>query len=151
MAAGGEGTRRKLDDSSEQRLTRLESAHSRIFRCLADLASAEAADGVLASLDELLVILPEHFAKDEEGPDGVFDEVREIRPSLEPHLMLLTQNHREIVDALEALRALARDSGQDFVRVSETRARCIGKIRAHERRESQVVMEAYFRDEGGSG
>jgi hypothetical protein len=151
MAAGREGTRRRLDDPSERRLTRLETSHGTILRCLGQLEAAGAADGIIASLDELLRILPEHFAVDEEGPDGVFDEMRAIRPGLESRLKSLEQDHRDIVEALEALRAVARDSGDDFARISRQRAACIERIRAHERRESHLVMDAYFRDEGGSG
>jgi hypothetical protein len=116
-----------------------------------ELESARDTGGVLEHLGELLEILPEHFRADEEGPDGLFDELRAIRPALDPQLKLLEREHREMLTALEALQSRVREAGEDFSRIEEHRAAWIRKIRVHEDTENQIALEAYFLDEGGLG
>lgn len=151
MATGADDSRCTIGDPGAPRLKRLEQAHKRIVQCLTDFESAGDAGAILESLEVLLRLLPEHFATDEEGPDGIFDELRAIRPALDPQLKLLERDHREILKALEALRSQLREAGHDFSRVQERRAACVRMIRSHEEVESRLALETYFLDEGGSG
>jgi hypothetical protein len=151
MAADGDEAQIHLGESSERRLKRVETAHKQIVRRLGDLESAGGTEGVVESVEQLLRILPKHFASDEEGPDGLFEELRAVCPSLDGQLKALRQEHREILEALEALRTRAREVGDDFRRIEWQRAACVGRIRAHERRENHLVMDTFFSDEGGSG
>jgi len=151
MAAEGDETRGAIRDPSTAHLTRLARAHERIAHCVTELESARDTDGILERLEELLRILPEHFSVDEEGPDGFFDELRTIRPALDPQLKLLEREHREMLTALEALQSRVREAGEDFSRIQEHRAAWIRRIRAHEDTENQIALEAYFLDEGGLG
>jgi len=151
MAAEGDETRGTARDPSAPQLKRLERAHEQVARCVAELESARDADGILERLEELLRILPEHFRVDEEGPDGLFDELRTIRPALDPQLKLLEREHRELLMALDALQSRVREAGEDLFRIQEHRAAWIRRIRAHEDTENQIALEAYFLDEGGLG
>jgi hypothetical protein len=151
MATGADDSRCTIGDPGAPRLKRLKQAHQRISECLAEFESAGGTDAILASLEQLLELLPEHFSRDEEGPDGIFDELRIIRPALDRQIVRLEREHREILRDLEALRAHAREPGHEDARVQEQRAACVHKIRAHEETENRLALEAYFLDEGGSG
>ncbi len=151
MTVGADDTQRRAADSSSRRLARLEEAHNKIVRCVADLESAPSRETTLACVDRLLEILPEHFTVDEEGPDGIFEEIRAIQPSLDTPLKSLQQEHQEIIKTLEALQERLREADRDFEPLREQRAACVRKIHDHERRESRLVMDTYFLDDGGSG
>lgn len=151
MATGADDSRCTIGDPGAPRLKRLEQAHQRIRECLAEFESAGGADAILESLEQLLQILPGHFSRDEEGPDGIFDELRAIRPALDPQLQDLAHEHREILQDLEALRAQAREPAHDDAHIQAQRAACVRRIRTHEEAESRLALETYFLDEGGSG
>jgi len=151
MTADGDENQRTNGDPGAPRLTHLERAHVKVTRCLADLESAGDADGILASLEALLAILPEHFAVDEEGPKGLFTELRARRPELEPQLKFLEREHRQILKILGELQSDVRETGDDFARTHERRAACVRKIRAHEETENEIVQEVFYLDEGGLG
>lgn len=151
MAADGDEARDASRDPRTARLKRLEKAHERIAQCVAELESAGDAGEILECLDELIRILPEHFRCDEEGPDGFFDEVRAIRPALDPELKRLEREHRKMLKALEALQTRVREGGEDLARIRARRAEWIRKIRAHEDTENRIALEVYFLDEGGLG
>lgn len=151
MATGADDSRRTIGDPGAPRLKRLQQAHERVAACLADFESAGGADAILASLEQLLALLPEHFARDEEGPDGIFSEIRSIRPELDRQLGYLEHEHREILRDLEALRSEAREPGREDAHIQERRAACVRRIREHEDTENRLTLEAYFLDEGGSG
>lgn len=147
MVTGGDDSRRAIGDPGAPRLKRLQQAHRRVEACLIDFESAGSADAILASVEQLLELLPEHFARDEEGPDGIFDELRVLCPALDPQIERLEHEHREILRDLEALRS----QGREDAHIQEQRAACVRRIRAHEAAENQLTLEAYFFDEGGSG
>ena len=151
MATGGDDSRCTIGDPGAPRLKRLQQAHERVSECLAEFESAGGTDAILASLEQLLEFLPEHFSRDEEGPDGIFDELRTLRPALDSQLGRLESEHREILRDLEALRSEAREPGHEDARIQEQRAACVRKMRDHEETESRLTQEAYFLDEGGSG
>ena len=151
MATGADDSRCTIGDPGAPRLKRLQEAHQRITECLADFESAGGTDAILASLEQLLELLSEHFSRDEEGPDGIFDELRTIRPALDPQLRRLESEHREILRDLEALRSQVREPGHEDAHIQERRAACVRRIRDHEETESRLIQEAYFLDEGGSG
>ena len=151
MATGADDSRCTIGDPGTPRLKRLRQAHQRISECLTEFESAGGTDAILASLEQLLELLPEHFSRDEEGPDGIFDELRTIRPALDPQLGRLAREHCEILRDLETLRSQAREPGHEDARIQEQRAACVRKMRAHEETEDRLTLEAYFLDEGGSG
>jgi len=151
MGTGADDSRCTIGDPGALRLKRLQQAHEKVAECLAEFESAGGTDAILASLEQLLELLPEHFSRDEEGPDGIFDELRTLRPALDSQLGRLESEHREILRDLEALRSEAREPGHEDARIQEQRAACVRKIRDHEETESRLIQEAYFLDEGGSG
>ena len=150
MATGADDSRCTIGDPGAPRLKRLQQAHERISECLAEFESAGGTDAILASLEQLLELLPEHFSRDEEGPDGIFDELRIIRPALDPQLGRLEREHREILRDLEALRSQAREPGHEDARIREQRAVCVRKIRAHEETENRLALETYFLNQAKS-
>jgi hypothetical protein len=132
-------------------LKRFQQGHEEVTACLAAFESAGGRDAILASLEQLLALLPGHFARDEEGPDGIFSELRNIRPALDRQIGQLEHEHREILRDLEALLSEAREPGREDAYVQERRAACVRRIREHEETENRLTQEAYFLDEGGSG
>lgn len=151
MGTGADDSRCTTGDPGAPRLKRLQQAHQKVTACLAEFESAGGAEAILESLEQLLELLPEHFARDEEGPDGAFAELRAIRPALDPQLALLEGEHQQILRELEALRSQSREAGHDDASIQAQRAACVRRIRAHEEAESRLALETYFLDEGGSG
>jgi hemerythrin len=127
---------------------RIERDHVRITRILADLEETPELERALELLRELAGFMPQHFAA-EEGQDGLFDELLAIRPAVDSRLKLLCREHREIVEALEALEVLMLEAQKGLAQVGEAKADFVRKIREHERKESHTVMNVYLTDEGG--
>jgi len=140
-------------------VTLVEDSHARIRSGLEALEAAQDVDEIRAIVCDLPALLEEHFEQ-EEKPGGLFDELGSLQPTLDSQLKFLRQEHREILQALEALRQRLREADEatqageleqrhEHLRVS---AACFMQlIRHHERIESRLVADAYYTENGGSG
>jgi hypothetical protein len=140
-------------------VSHIQHTHERIRRDLEALAEVETTDEIGEIIDDLSVLLREHFG-DEEKPGGLFDELCSLRPTIDSQLKFLRGEHREIVQALEGIQAEIREAEQ-VTQAGELELRCdhtrtsaaafIQLIRHHERIESQLVRDTYYTEDGGSG
>ncbi len=104
MVPEGTNSQDQPSDSDEPILARIERAHRQIVNSiLKQLAAAEEPSRIRELLDPLPELLSKHFA-DEEGPDGLYDGLRAIRPSLDSELKSLRGDHRRVLEAVEARR-----------------------------------------------
>lgn len=137
----------------------VEDSHGRIRRKLEALEAAQDVDEIRAIVCDLPGLLEEHFEQ-EEKPGGLFDELGSLRPTIDSQLKFLRQEHREILQALEALRQRLREADEakqvgeleqrhEHLRVSA--ANFMQLIRHHERIESRLVADTYYTEDGGSG
>jgi hypothetical protein len=140
--------------------SRIEHSHRRILSFfLKELAVAEELDRIRALVDALPELLSEHFAE-EEGPDGLFDGLRVIRPAIDSQLKFLRQEHREILKIVEELRQQVRGTDQvmpadreeqHLARIREGSTAFLRMVRRHERIETRLVADTYYAEDGGSG
>jgi hypothetical protein len=160
MGPEGKNSQDQPTDSDEPLLARIERAHRQIVNSvLAELAAAQEPSRIRELLDPLPEMLSKHFA-DEEGPDGLYDGLRAIRPSLDSELKSLRGEHRRVLEAVEALRRQLReldqleraeDQEQHLGRIQEDMSAFMELVRSHERTETRLVADTYYLEEGGSG
>jgi hypothetical protein len=150
MVAAGEGTRQELAESDDTDVSGFERSHRVILGFLDDLGEAKTPSQIHTVLDMLEQLLSEHFS-DEEGPDGLFEELRDARPANDSRLKSLQREHREILQTLQALREQVRDVERCLRAINSDKADFLRLVRGHERAESSLVMDTYFVDDGGSG
>jgi hemerythrin len=150
MAGRGEGTTPDRIETSEDAWKRVQQEHRKIVALLTDLGEAKGPERILEVVNELGGILPGHFA-DEEGPRGFFEEIRMLRPDMDPRLRRLHQQHGEIVQALDAVVAQAAAKTKNPAGIERTTSALCEMLRAHERIENQLITDFYLTDEGGAG
>jgi hemerythrin len=131
-------------------LERIESAHRLILGLLGDLDAVEEPAQIGKLLDPLAQVLPGHFS-DEEGPNGLYEELQAARPANHSRLRALEREHREILQALEELRRQWRDPERDLDRIKRAKTAFIQRVRCHEEAETCLYMDTYLVDEGGPG
>ena len=108
MGPAGKNSQDQPTDSDEPLLARIERAHRQIVNSvLTELAAAQEPSRIRELLDPLPEMLSKHFA-DEEGPEGLYDGLRAIRPSLDSELKSLRGEHRRVLKAVEALQRQAQ-------------------------------------------
>lgn len=151
------------DASREEHLSvaqRIAHAHGQIRDILDSAAGASPElEGFRGLIERLPAMLQVHF-DDEERERGLFDTLRTLRPSVDPQLERLLQEHRAILQAVEILEGYLErleattDASERSAQVSliqrETDA-LIRQLRDHERVESRLTADIIYRDEGGSG
>ncbi len=160
MGPEGKNSQDQPTDSDEPLLARIERAHRQIVNSvLTELAAAQEPSRIRELLDPLPEMLSKHFA-DEEGPDGLYDGLRAIRPSLDSELKSLRGEHRRVLEAVEALRRQLReldqleraeDQEERLGRIREDMSAFMEMVRRHERTETRLVADTYYLEEGGSG
>jgi hypothetical protein len=131
-------------------LEQIQHAHRLILGFLTDLDQAVEPGEICKVLDPLAALLPGHFAA-EEGPNGLYEELQAARPANHSRLESLGREHREILQALEALRRQSRAEEQDLGRIKREKSEFVRKVRSHEEAETCLFMDTYLVDEGGPG
>jgi hypothetical protein len=160
MGSEGSSSRDQPGGPDEPILARIERDHRHIVNFyLSELAAAREPSRIRELLDPLPEMLSKHFA-DEEGPEGLYDGLRAIRPSLDPELKSLRGEHRSVLKAAEELRreireidqlGRAENQAQRLARTREELSAFMEMVRRHERAETRLVADIYYREEGGSG
>ncbi|MBW2273016.1 MAG: hemerythrin domain-containing protein [Deltaproteobacteria bacterium] len=137
----------------EQLLEHIRESHRRLRSLLDALGNARDPEAIRTALTPLPELLSEHFS-DEERPGGLFEGLREARPSIEPQLALLHAEHEKILEALRVI-SLQLESGEATDRALEklkdAASALITMLAEHEQGESKLTAEAYYSDDGGSG
>jgi hypothetical protein len=140
-------------------VTLVDESHARIRRSLEALEASQDVEEIRAIVSDLPELFEEHFEQ-EERPGGLFDELGSLQPTIDSQLNFLRQEHREILQALEALRQRLREADEatqlgeveqrhEHLRVS---AACFMQlVRHHECIESRLVADTYYTEDGGSG
>jgi hypothetical protein len=106
--------------------------------------------GVLAALGQLQGEIADHI-EITERPGGLYTEIVEAAPRLSGNVQRLRDEHPEMRDAAEALRAHLAAAGE--VSVEETRdeiQRVLGRLVKHRQHGADLLWEAYNLDTGGS-
>jgi hemerythrin len=152
MGSGGRDSRGK--EVEQKLLEHIRESHRRLRSLIEKLGNAQDPEGIRAALEPLPQLLFAHF-NDEERPGGLFEGLREARPSIEPKLSILHAEHKKILTALkvlsEKLESGKATSQQAVEELKNAAASLITTLNEHERGESKLAAEAYYSDDGGSG
>jgi hypothetical protein len=140
--------------SGNHRAKRVEEEHDALRSRLDSVAAATSRSELLEGLRPLPKMLLEHFAFEEQA-DGLFDDLQARSPIAAPKLAALHDDHRVIIDELDALRRSLQSPADPEEKISATAmrelARWLEKLRHHESTESRIVADIYYTDEGGHG
>jgi hemerythrin-like domain-containing protein len=135
--------------SATEALSRAHTALREDLRRLDETVRRAAADdcpSVRACLDATRAHITEHFRIEEEN--GYLGTVRKREPRLEHAIQQLVEEHRQLTRSLQALIATANaDATVDEAFRTEVR-KWIDHIRRHEKRENDLVQEAFNLDIG---
>jgi hemerythrin len=126
----------------------VQNAHREIFRLLDELECAEERVHLVELLDALAELLSVHFS-DEEGPNGLYAEVRAARPGNRFRIEELGQEHAVILKAVGELQARLQEP-RGGRRIEHEKTALVRQLRKHERSENVLLMDTYLVDEGGS-
>jgi DNA repair exonuclease SbcCD ATPase subunit len=111
---------------------------------------AEWLEGVLEALAELQGEIADHIELTER-PGGLYTEILEAAPRLSGNVKRLRDEHPEMREAAEALRAHLADAEE--ISVEETRdeiQHVLGRLVKHRQHGADLLWEAYNLDTGGS-
>ncbi|PIE16345.1 MAG: hypothetical protein CSA66_07430 [Proteobacteria bacterium] len=127
-----------------------ESEHKVIRKMLGDLGGATEFGSIRDIVATLGRMLPEHFAS-EEGPDGLYDDLRLMQPGLTPKIDALAKDHHGLSSEIAELQAVCQQIEQLQGRLCALKDGFIKHLAEHEAVESGLVADAYYIDLGGAG
>lgn len=100
-------------------------------------------------MDELVLLLREHFAHEEEG--GYFDELVDLQPAVSARVEQLRQEHRQLLAAVQNMNRQLRHADSTplwFAMIGAEFADFVQRCEAHQREENNMIQEGYLRDVG---
>jgi hypothetical protein len=135
----------------------IEAAHDTLRNQLDVIKDATTRTALLRLLLPLHEMLREHFAV-EERLGGFYEDLLAHDPSMAHDLDALRDEHRVILDECDSLCQQLKDqmSGEQAVEeiADDTKrdlAALLDRLRRHEHKESVMIGDAYYSDEGGRG
>lgn len=117
------------------------ATHEVLMDSLAELLAAADADAARGPLETIRETLPNHFDL-EEDQDGMLDWIGALLPARRDEVRALIEDHRVM---REQLAGLTPPFGADGARDVDATARLMAfadRLRAHERAESALLMDA---------
>jgi hemerythrin len=127
-----------------------EAEHRVIKRLLSTLQQATELSAIRPVVTTLSELLLEHF-EHEESPDGLYEELRLMRPETAAQIDKLEREHRDLVAALEELQGLITQAEALAGQVHEAKGRFVEQLITHEATETGLVVDAWYVDLGESG
>jgi len=149
--------KRHSEIDPEHPVGQVEEDHRSLRSQLETVATTRTCTALLSGLAEVPKMLTEHFSLEEQA-GGLYDDLRSRRPALASELDALRKEHEVILDEFGALRRQLQaeiDSERTADTITEpmTRdlARWLERLHFHERKESAMIGDVYYTDEGGFG
>lgn len=103
----------------------------------------------ITAIGAFVACLREHFRHEDEG--GFFAEITEVAPRLSSRAEAVSHEHAGLLTIMEAFDAKVRDTQDSSAWWNETSQefhRLIKELMHHERREQELLQEAYLDDIG---
>jgi hemerythrin len=100
-------------------------------------------------MDELALLLKEHFAHEEEG--GYFDDLVDIQPAISRRVDRLRQEHREMLAAVQNMIRQLRHADSTplwFAMIGGEFKDFVRRCTAHQHEENGIVQEGYLTEIG---
>lgn len=118
----------------------------RIPALLAKVDEVAELPGLGDALNHLAKALHEHF-EEEEGPDGLFEQLRADNPGNDPQLKELTDQHAGILSKLAAVRGALGETA-NVADVARDAKSLTSDVRVHVEQEHKVIYDTYMNDIG---
>ncbi|RMG09731.1 MAG: hypothetical protein D6731_19070 [Planctomycetota bacterium] len=122
--------------------------HKTLPETLDRIAVANDLERLPELLAPLAADLEAHFAE-EEGPGGLFEQLRADAPHTDPKVQGFEAEHRALLAALRDLRTQTDEAVRLRAAVDEARRALVHRLRRHHAAEEALVLEAYTQDIGG--
>jgi hypothetical protein len=90
----------------------------------------------------------EKHVREEEQPDGFFEELVKLNPANASHVEELRAEHAGLLADLGQLTAALKE-GADAEELTRRRDDLVQRLRAHRQAEQKILQDTYLRDEGG--
>lgn len=88
----------------------------------------------------------------EEGPQGLFEDIQEHRPTEQRKILHLKEEHHSILEQLDQLTArLQGESEENLEAIHQDLRPLLAFVYEHESKETRLIQSAYLHDEGGRG
>ena len=125
----------------------VEAEHQVIKKLLATIEGQPDLSQVREVVARFCTMLPQHF-KEEEAPNGLYEDLRAVRPSMANAIRTLTADHVALNAELQALcdAVSAADAALNVMWAAKDQF--VGHLITHEATESGLVMDAYTIDLG---
>jgi hypothetical protein len=127
-------------------------AHAALLRDLQALevvgrsAAKHGLESLRARLETTRAHIVEHFRFEEEN--GYMEAVRKREPRLERAVDQLADEHRQLLDSLDALRTEIASAANEDGTVAAKVTAWVQKVQQHEARENHLVQDAFGLDIG---
>jgi len=127
---------------------RILANHRRLQEVLSRLREDTGHDDLCLQLDELDVVLADHFL-DEEADEGLFEIVDQRAPQCHATSEKLLQEHRALTEELGSLCEGARSCAEhEQQRIRDRALGFVTRLRDHEERETRLFLDSWCLDLG---
>ena len=128
----------------------IEQDHHAIQEILARLTGTTDPHRLLPILEELRVVLVDHFGR-EEAPEGMHEIIASLSPNTVASLQNVLGEHEQILERVDDLIARARTCIEDpLAAILRDAAALSTSLHDHEARETALFTDAVFTDLGRS-
>jgi hemerythrin len=124
--------------------------HEKIIALTARLAAVGGADEMVSCLRQLATILTGHFKEEEDGFDGLHDDIRKRTPEQQHALMGLKEEHTHLLERVQLLLSIAQQSRGPAPKLQVLGKQLQDRLSEHEARETQVFLDSIWTDLGES-
>lgn len=122
--------------------------HRKIHALAAQIGNARQPGNLLAPLVDLLPLLQRHFAA-EEGSNGFYEYLADRAPRLRNRMVEVVAEHVGLLASFRELQQRAKANPSPTA-CDEART-LVARLRAHEKAEDDLLIEALDHDVGGQG
>ena len=134
----------KADVSRRQFL----DAHWKINALTSKLVAVSGADEMVATLRELGTLMAQHFADEEKGFDGLYENIRQCSPELQNALHELEAEHKQLLERVDALLWYAQQKRRAVAKLRQLGKQFEERLAQHEAKETGVFQDSIWNDLG---
>ncbi len=134
-----------------QRFPQVDDDHKELIPMITELEQSRDPGDIRKQVEALRPWLERHF-EEEERPNGMFESIESVDPRHSQDLKGLIHEHRAMIEQVEQLAELAKaaESGQPLhQQLIDSVREFVHLVREHEIVENQLLVEAFYHEEGG--
>lgn len=134
-----------------QRFPQVDEDHRQLIPMITELEQSRDPEDIRRRLETLRPWLERHF-EEEEQPNGMFESIERVDPRHSQDLKSLVHEHHAMIEQVGQLAELAKatEAGQPLHQQLINSVRdFVHLVREHEIVENQLLVEAFYHEEGG--